>query len=250
MTLKDFFEENTKCALAFSGGCDSSYLLWAAKQYGCQIAPYFMKTLFQPEFELEDAKKLASELSVPLKIIELDALSNPAVVNNDEFRCYHCKTSLFTALREQVKADGYDVLIDGTNASDDASTRPGMKALRELAVRSPLRECGLTKKDVRKLSKEAGLATHDKPAYACLATRIRTGTRITEQDLKRVENAEKTLFDLGFSDLRVRLFHNCAKIELTASQLPEAIKKRQFILERLGHDFDDVLLNLKERAES
>lgn len=250
MTLESFFKNHPKCALAFSGGCDSSYLLWAAMQYGCQIQPYFIRTAFQPAFELEDAERLCRELGVKLKVLPLDALARPDVVKNDENRCYFCKTGLFSRLKEQALSDGYGILLDGTNASDNASDRPGMRALQELSVRSPLRECGITKEQVRAFSKQAGLFTHDKPAYACLATRIQTGRAITAEDLKRVEKAESILFKMGFSDLRVRLFHDCARIQLPEKQFCEAVKRHKEIVAGLQEDFKGVFLDLVQRGES
>ena len=172
MELQDFFHEHPKAALGFSGGVDSSYLLWAARQCGADVRPYYIKTSFQPEFEFEDAKRLCREIGAELTVLELDALSDPAVAANPADRCYHCKRNLFGTLAARALADGYTLLLDGTNASDDAGDRPGMRALRELSVRSPLRECGLTKAFIRARSREAGLFTWDKPAYACLATRV------------------------------------------------------------------------------
>ena len=208
MTLQEFFTEHPKAALGFSGGVDSSYLLYAGIKAGADIRPYFIKTAFQPEFELEDAKRLCAQLGAELHIIELDALANPDVVKNPANRCYYCKTGLFGTLQQRAKADGYTVLLDGTNASDDAGDRPGMKALTEMSVLSPLRLCGLSKAQIRELSREAGLFTWDKPAYACLATRVPTGEAITEALLARVEGAEQVLFSLGFTDFRVRVFHD------------------------------------------
>ncbi len=207
MTLNEFFSLVPKAAVAFSGGTDSAFLLWAARECGCDVRAYYVKTAFQPQFELEDARRLASELAVPMTVVEADILAVPEAAANGPQRCYHCKTALFSQLRQAAREDGYTVLLDGTNASDDAGDRPGMRALRELEVRSPLRECGLTKEEVRRRSREAGLFTWDKPAYACLATRIPTGTPITTEDLERVERAECALDALGFRDFRVRLFH-------------------------------------------
>ena len=247
MELRDFFQECPKVALGFSGGVDSAYLLYAALDHGAQVRPYFIKTAFQPQFELEDARRLCAQLGVELTVLELDVLQVPGVVENPPDRCYHCKRALFGRLRQQAQADGYTVLIDGTNASDDAGDRPGMRALGELSVRSPLRECGITKAQVRALSKEAGLFTWDKPAYACLATRIPTGTPITRKDLKRVERAECALEALGFRDFRVRLFHGAARLQLPGQQLERAAKERERILQALAPWFDTVLLDLKER---
>ena len=247
MTLSDFFKENPKVALGFSGGVDSSYLLYAAVQNGADVRPYFIKTAFQPAFELEDARRLADQVGAKLTVIEHDVLSNEAVVANPANRCYYCKTALFGLLRERAMEDGYTVLMDGTNASDDAGDRPGMKALQELEVRSPLRECGLTKARIRELSKEAGLFTYDKPAYACLATRIATGNRLTAEVLERVERAEGILFEMGFQDFRVRVFHDAARLQMIAADLPRVLKYREEIRRRLAPWFDTVLLDLKGR---
>ena len=175
MTLEQFFAENPETAIAFSGGVDSAYLLYAAKRYAARVKAYYVSTAFQPEFELADARRLADELGADMLVLHVDVLSNSAVTANPSDRCYHCKNTLFRQILRAAENDGFPVLLDGTNASDDAGDRPGMRALRELSVRSPLRECGLTKAEIRRLSKDAGLFTWDKPAYACLATRIRTG---------------------------------------------------------------------------
>ena len=151
MELKEFFRQCPRVALGFSGGVDSAYLLYAALEHGAQVKPYFVKTAFQPRFELEDARRLCAQLGVELTVLELDVLAVPCVAENPPDRCYHCKRALFGRLRRQALADGYTVLIDGTNASDDAGDRPGMRALGELSVRSPLRECGITKAQVRAL---------------------------------------------------------------------------------------------------
>ena len=189
--------------------------------------------------------------SVSLKcstVLDCDVLSEPAVAANDALRCYHCKRALFTRLWQAARADGYDVLCDGTNASDEAADRPGMRALDELEVLSPLRICGLTKTDIRALSKQAGLFTHDKPAYACLATRVPTGTTITQDALGRVERAENALFALGFTDFRVRVLDdNRAKLQAPAAQLARIIELREQIISVLSSYFEDILLDLRAR---
>ena len=151
------------------------------------------------------------------------------------------------ALAAAARADGYGEMMDGTNASDDAADRPGMRALAELAVLSPLRLCGIGKAQVRALSRQAGLFTWDKPAYACLATRIPAGEAITAGLLRRVEGAEGALFALGFSDLRVRVFAGAARLQLPAEQLVCAAERRGEIRAALAPWFDAVLLDLKER---
>ena len=248
MTLLAFFKENPKAALGFSGGVDSSYLLYAGVQAGADIHPYYIKTAFQPQFELDDAERLCAQLGVPLTVLELDVLKNEAVTANPPDRCYHCKTELFGALSTRALADGYTLLLDGTNASDDAGDRPGMRALKELHVCSPLRECGLTKAEIRRLSREAGLFTWVKPAYACLATRIPSGDAITAEKLQKTERAEALLFSLGFRDFRVRYFAGAARIQLPEAQLPLALERRTELLSELKKIYPAVLLDLEVRG--
>ena len=238
MNLQEFFAENPRVAIAFSGGADSSYLLYAALHYGARARAYYVNSAFQPAFELENAD---------MKVLPVDVLASETVTANPPDRCYHCKQMIFRTILAAAEADGFTVLLDGTNASDDAGDRPGMRALRELAVRSPLRECGLTKRDVRMLSRDAGLFTWDKPAYACLATRIPTGQPITARDLAVTEAAESDLFSLGFTDFRVRMVGRSAKIQLPAAQMPGLLEHRQEILQRLGPDYDGVWLDLEGR---
>lgn len=248
MELNDFFKENTRAALAFSGGTDSAYLLYMALKCGAQVRPYYVKTPFQPRFELDDALRLARELGTELTVIEYDILDDGLIAANPADRCYHCKKKLFgLLLRERAANDGFPLIIDGTNASDDAGERPGMRALCELGVRSPLRECGLTKTEIRERSRTAGLFTWDKPAYACLATRVPAGRRIDRELLQRVEAAERELFALGFTDFRVRVFHEAARIQLSPEQMAEALKRREDILARLKKYFDIVLLDMETR---
>lgn len=248
MTLLAFFKENPKAALGFSGGVDSSYLLYAGVQAGADIHPYYIKTAFQPQFELDDAERLCAQLGVPLTVLELDVLKNEAVTANPPDRCYYCKTALFGALSARALADGYTLLLDGTNASDDAGDRPGMRALKELHVCSPLRECGLTKAEIRRLSREAGLFTWDKPAYACLATRIPSGDAITAEKLLATERAEAFLFSLGLTDFRVRNYHGAARLQFPEAQLNAVLAHRAEILQELKKDYPAVLLDLEVRG--
>ena len=250
MKLEEFFGEVKEAAAAFSGGVDSAFLLWAAKTCGCRVQAYYARTVFQPAFELEDARRLCRELDVPLSIVDVDILAVPEVLANGPERCYYCKQALFSALWDAARQDGFDTMLDGTNASDDAGDRPGMRALRELEVRSPLRECGITKSQVRAMSKEAGLFTWNKPAYACLATRIPTGTAIEAPVLQEVEQAEAALTELGFSDFRVRVLKTAARIQITEDQMPLVMEKRAEITDRLRAWFPAVLLDLEPRKAS
>ena len=247
MTLQEFFKENPKTALAFSGGVDSSYLLYAAREYGAQVQAYYVKTAFQPEFEYQDALCLAKQLGAEVEVLEINALSDPKVVENPANRCYYCKQNIFGNIWRAARADGYTVLLDGTTASDQVADRPGMQALRELEVRSPLREAGLTKAQIRELSHAAGLFTWDKPSYACLATRIPTGVEITPEKLERTEWAEEYLKSLGFSDLRVRLYGTCARVQLPEEQQIAFLQKKQEILKTLKTRYSGVLLDLEAR---
>ena len=248
MELERFFAENPCAAVAFSGGADSAYLLYAAVKAGANVKAYYVKTAFQPQFELEDAKKLAGELGTPMQVLPLDILCDQAVKANPPDRCYHCKKRIFSAIRAAAAQDGFSVLLDGTNASDDAGDRPGIRALKELSVRSPLREAGLTKAEIRRLSKEAGLFTHDKPAYACLATRIPTGETITAEKLCRTEWAETYLAGLGLRDFRVRTMGNTAKLQVRASDLNLVVTHREQITAELGKAYEGVLLDLEVRG--
>ena len=247
MELKHFFETHPEVAIAFSGGVDSAYLLYAAKRYGKRVKAYYVKTAFQPQFELEDAQRLAEELSAEIEVLKVDILCQSIIVNNPADRCYHCKKELFSRILKAAQEDGFSVLLDGTNASDEASDRPGMRAIAELSVRSPLRECGLTKAEIRRLSKEAGLFTHDKPAYACLATRIPTGECITEEKLLRTEQAEGYLSRMGLRDFRVRSQGNSAKIQVTETDLALLMQHREDILSELKKHYTSVMLDLEVR---
>jgi len=205
VTVQEFFREHAVTAVAFSGGVDSAWLLHEAAAYAGRTAAYFVHTPFQPDFELEDARETARRIGVPLTVIDFDILTVPEAAANPPDRCYYCKRALFTRLLEAAEADGFPLVADGGNASDDAGDRPGMRALRELGVRSPLRECGVTKADIRRLAHGAGLPVWDKPSYACLATRIPAGTAITARDLERVAKGEAALMSQGLSDFRLRL---------------------------------------------
>lgn len=247
MTLEEFFAANPEAAMGFSGGVDSSYLLYAGTRWGKRIGAYYVKTAFQPRFELEDAKRLAREVGAELRILELDVLADEAVRANPKDRCYFCKQRIFSAIRRQAEADGFALLMDGTNASDDASDRPGMKALEQMRVVSPLRLCGLSKAEIRRRSREAGLFTWDKPAYACLATRIPAGRPIDGALLDKVERGEEALFSLGFTDFRLRVLGEDAKLQVPAAQMERAVAQADAIRQALTGSFRDVLLDLKSR---
>ena len=248
MKLNDFFAQNPKAAIAFSGGVDSAYLLYAALQCGAEVKAYYVKSDFQPEFELQDAFRLAKELQADMEVIPVDILANSTIAQNPPNRCYYCKKVIFCEIIKAAKRDGFSLLLDGTNASDDAGDRPGMRALRELEVRSPLRECNLTKPEIRKLSREAGLFTWEKPAYACLATRIGVGVEITKEKLQITEQAEDILFQMGFTDFRVRMLGDAARLQFPANQFEKVMANREGIVAELKKHYRAVLLDLEERG--
>lgn len=247
MDLKDFFLEHPSVAVAFSGGVDSAYLLYAAGQYAKQCRAYYVKSAFQPQFELEDALRFCGESGIPIRVLSVDILSCEEVTENPADRCYHCKKRIFSTILAAAKEDGFSVLLDGTNASDDSGDRPGMRALTEMSVLSPLRICGLTKAQIRALSKEAGLFTWDKPAYACLATRIPAGERITQEKLTATEEAEGFLFGLGFTDFRVRRRGDGALLQMKAGQMEKVLEHREEILGQLKQNYSYVALDLEAR---
>ena len=243
MRLEEFFAAHPKLVLAFSGGTDSAFLLWEARRCGADVRPYFAKSAFQPAFEYADAQALCTKLGLTLRTVELDVLSLPAVASNPADRCYHCKRAIFSALIAAGRADGCEEIADGTNASDEQGDRPGMRALAELGVLSPLRLCGLTKAEIRRRSEEAGLFTARKPSYACLATRVPTGERITAEKLRKIERAESALFALGYSDLRVRLREGGALLQLPQAQHERARAEWDAVCAALGEGWTAIRLD-------
>ena len=212
--LQAFFEKHPAGALAFSGGVDSALLVWAAAQFGTDWRAYYVRSAFQPAFELRDARQIAEQCDLDMEELEADVLACPQIAQNPAERCYHCKKLIFSRILQQAKAEGYALLIDGTNASDDAGDRPGMRALREMEVRSPLREAGLTK-----------------------------------EDLGRIERGEEALASLGFRDFRLRLRGGTAVLQIRAEQQQTAFDRRREILQAIGGDFAAIALDLAARAQ-
>ena len=178
-SLDDFFARTPRFAVAFSGGSDSACLLGAATAAGCQVKAYMVKTAFQPDADVKDAQVVAAECGVPLEVIYADVLSQPQIVANRPDRCYHCKTFIFGTIWEHARSDGFDVLCDGTNATDSPARRPGFRALAELDVVSPLRRAGLTKDQVRAVGRSVGVSLADKPSFSCYAVHAPAGERLT-----------------------------------------------------------------------
>lgn len=242
----NFFSNYSRVAVALSGGVDSAVLFSLAKSSKADINAYFVKSAFQPEFELNDALKICGD-TIPLKVIETDILSDNDIVSNPENRCYFCKKRIFTEIKEKAEIDGCDIVVDGTNSSDDISDRPGYKALSELGIISPLKAFGFNKQEIRRIAFESNIPVFDKPSYACLATRIPCGTEITKEILNKTENAEKELFSLGFKDFRIRYQNGDAKLQISEKDMPSVINNREDILKILKKYYNNVLLDLKAR---
>lgn len=223
-------------AVAFSGGVDSTFLLACAHRLlGDGAIAVIARTPFVPAAEAAEAEAFCEARGIRLLHVDIDPLEDDAIASNPLDRCYACKHLIFSHIKEVAAAQGVFQVADGTNADDASDYRPGMRALRELGIMSPLLDAGLTKKDVRKLSRDEGLSTWDKPSMACLASRIPYGDAITPEVLERVERAEAFLHDMEFEDLRVRAHGDIARIEIYPLQLPRLVEPemRRLVVARL-----------------
>lgn len=211
--LQKYLQNLGKVVVAFSGGVDSTFLLKAAKEaLGDNMKAVTIRAPYIPKWEIEEAKQLIAELGVTHEIIEAPIIDE--IRHNPENRCYLCKTAVFTMIKSIAEKQGYHYVVDGTNFDDTGNYRPGIKALQELNIKSPLLECELTKQEIRNLSKELGLPTWDKPPYACLLTRIPYGEELKVEDFEKIENAEKYMMDRGFRAIRVRCHNDLARLEV------------------------------------
>lgn len=231
--------------MAFSGGADSTFLLKVASEVlpKNKILAVTAASPAYPEEELLFSKSIARDLGINHKIIKSDELKNERFASNPVNRCYFCKKELFSKLQEISKRFKLNFVLDASNASDELDFRPGNIARKELKIRSPLLEAGFTKENIRKLSKSLGLATWDKPALACLASRIPYGTKISQQLLERINKAERHLKEMGFKQVRLRHYNGLCRIEVVKADIPRLITKRNQVidkLKKLGYNYVTV----------
>ncbi len=233
--LKNYLRSLESVAVAFSSGVDSTFLLKVAHDVlGDKAIAVTATSCFFPKRESNEAEEFCKSNGIKQIIVVSDELAIPEIRQNPANRCYLCKKDLFTKLINLAKQNGAAFVCEGSNMDDLGDYRPGLKAVSELDVKSPLRECQLYKEEIRELSKQLGLPTWNKPSFACLASRFVYGEEINEKKLTMVEKAEQALLELGFKQLRVRIHgENLARIEVNPAELEKLFSLRETISQKL-----------------
>ncbi len=210
--------------VAYSGGVDSAFLAWTAhRELGDQMLAVLADSPSLARTQMRDGVAFAQEQDIPLAIINTDEMDRPEYQRNDASRCYHCKDELFTVMEAYCESNGFSAIAYGVNLDDQGDFRPGQKAATRHGISAPLLEAGLTKKEIRQLAREAGLRVWDKPASACLSSRVEYGRPVTRQILSVIERGEDALRGLGFRQLRVRHHGDLVRIEIAREELPRAL---------------------------
>jgi len=235
--------------VAYSGGVDSAFLAWTAHQVlGDQMLAVIADSASLARTHLQDALAFAREQGIPVEVVETRETENPDYARNDAMRCFHCKNELFTVLERYREARGFAAIAYGVNADDEGDFRPGQQAAREHQVLAPLLEAGLTKIEIRELARQAGLRLWDKPASACLSSRMEYGRAVTAEALSVIERGEDALRGMGFKQFRVRHHGEIVRIEIAREELPRALTEemaREFTAIFKGLGFKFVTLDLE-----
>lgn len=247
--LKEMIDECGKAVVAFSGGVDSTFLLSVAHEVlGDEVLAVTVVSSFMPAHEKKEAHEIANLIGAEHRIVEVDEKDIEGFTANPPDRCYICKTFLFSQVLAIAGAEGISCVMDASNADDTGDYRPGLIALKELKIRSPLMEAGLTKEEIRGLSKNRDLPSWDKPAMACLATRVPYGNEITKENLRQIDEAEEFLRSLGYGNCRVRHHGDMARIEVSPKRIERLMKpgQRRQIAEHLrGLGFKYITVDME-----